>query len=75
MEFEGIVNARDLGGIRIGNRTVRYGRLLRTAHLHDATDADVEKMISDFKVDSSKIIIDSELPDPEMFDDESDYVW
>lgn len=41
----------------------------------DATDADVEKMISDFKVDSSKIIIDSELPDPEMFDDESDYVW
>ena len=32
-------------------------------------------MISDFKVDSSKIIIDSELPDPEMFDDESDYVW
>lgn len=41
----------------------------------DATDADVEKMISDFRVDSSKIIIDSELPDPEMFDDESDYVW
>ena len=22
MEFEGIVNARDLGGIRIGNRTM-----------------------------------------------------
>ena len=44
MEFEGIVNARDLSGIRIGNRTVRYGRLLRTAHLHDATDADVEQL-------------------------------
>ena len=36
----------------------------------DASDADVAKMISDFKVDSSKII--PELPDPETFDDNND---
>jgi Protein tyrosine/serine phosphatase len=41
MEFERIVNARDLGGIRIGGKTVRSGLLLRTGHLHDATDADI----------------------------------
>ena len=44
MEFEGIVNARDLGGVRIGGRTVRPGRLLRTGHLHDATDADIARL-------------------------------
>ena len=41
MLFQNIVNARDLGGIRIGDRVVRKGRLLRTAHLHDASDEDV----------------------------------
>ena len=41
MEFEGIVNARDLGGLPAGGRSVRHGLLLRTAHLHDATDADI----------------------------------
>lgn len=42
--FERIINARDLGGIRIGDKTVRKGLLLRTAHLHDATDADVREL-------------------------------
>ena len=41
MDFQGIVNARDLGGLKIGGKTVRSGLLLRTGHLHDATDADV----------------------------------
>lgn len=43
--FENIVNARDLGGM-IGHegREVRSGRLLRTAHLHDATDADILRL-------------------------------
>lgn len=41
----------------------------------DATDADVAKMISDFKVDSSKIVNDPELPDPDEFDDYNDEIW
>lgn len=41
MEFEAIVNARDLGGLPVGGKTVRRGLLLRTAHLHDATDRDI----------------------------------
>ena len=43
--FDNIVNARDLGGM-IGHegREVRSGMLLRTAHLHDATDEDVRRL-------------------------------
>ena len=44
MDFERIVNARALGGLPVGGQTVRPGRLLRTAHLHDATDADVRTL-------------------------------
>lgn len=44
MLFQKIVNARDLGGIRIGDSVVREGRLLRTAHLHDASEEDVRKL-------------------------------
>lgn len=46
--FEGIINARDLGGIKIGNKTVKHGLLLRTAHLHDATDEDVRRLVEEF---------------------------
>ena len=46
--FERIVNARDLGGIVIGNKTVKHGLLLRTAHLHDATDRDVRRLQEEF---------------------------
>ena len=42
--FCNIVNARDLGGIRIGNKVVREGLLLRTAHLHDASPEDIRKL-------------------------------
>lgn len=48
MLFEGIVNARDLGGLRVGGKTVRSGLLLRTAHLHDATDADVARLRDEY---------------------------
>lgn len=44
MQFQNIVNARDLGGIRIGEKTVREGLLLRTAHLHDASDDDIRTL-------------------------------
>lgn len=45
--LQGVVNARDLGGIRIGNKTVRSGLLLRTAHLNEATDEDVRHLSED----------------------------
>ena len=44
MLFQKIVNARDLGGIRIGNQVVREGLLLRTAHLHDAAPEDLTRL-------------------------------
>lgn len=48
MLFEGIINARDLGGIRIGDKTVRSGMLLRTAHLNQATDADIRRLQEEY---------------------------
>lgn len=50
MLFEGIINARELGGIRIGGQTVRRGLLLRTAHLNQATDADVRRLQEEFRL-------------------------
>lgn len=48
--FENIVNARDLGGIRIGRHVVREGMLLRTAHLHDASDEDVRRLSEHYRL-------------------------
>lgn len=48
IRFDGIINARDLGGTRIGSKTVRDGLLLRTAHLHNASDNDVLRLCSDY---------------------------
>ena len=49
--FEHIDNARDLGGITgAGGRAIRSHRLLRTAHLHDATDADVERLKKEYNL-------------------------
>lgn len=45
--LEGVINARDLGGIQIGNKTVRSGLLLRTAHLNEATDEDIRHLSED----------------------------
>lgn len=43
INFDNIVNARDLGGmIGQGGRKVKPNMLLRTAHLHDATDNDIQ---------------------------------
>ncbi len=74
MSFEGIINARELGGIRIGDRTVRRGLLLRTAHLHHATDADIRRLqeefhlkkIFDFRTpNESALLPDREVPGAE----------
>lgn len=43
LPVQGIVNARDLGGYTMQDgRTVRDGLLLRSAHLAEATDADLQ---------------------------------
>lgn len=49
--FDNIVNARDLGGL-VGaeGRLVRPQRILRTAHLHDATDADIERLQREYRL-------------------------
>ena len=49
--FDNIANARDLGGIEgAGGRAIRPHRLLRTAHLHDATDADLARLRSEYNL-------------------------
>ena len=49
--FEHIDNARDLGGIvGAGGREIRPYCLLRTAHLHDATDADIERLRKEYNL-------------------------
>ncbi len=43
--FDNIVNARDLTGlVGAGGKTVRPHRLLRTAHLHDASAEDIKRL-------------------------------
>ncbi len=47
LPVKGIVNARDLGGYEVeGGRHVRTGKLIRAAHLADATDADIASLVS-----------------------------
>lgn len=47
--FDNIINARDLGGMTgAGGKHVRSGLLLRTAHLHDATDNDILRLRNDY---------------------------
>ncbi|MBR0309437.1 MAG: tyrosine-protein phosphatase [Paludibacteraceae bacterium] len=47
--FDNIVNARDLGGMTgAGGRQVRAHRLLRTAHLHDATHSDIRRLQQEY---------------------------
>lgn len=54
--FDNIVNARDLGGMPAAEgRTVRPHCLIRTAHLHDATDNDIKRLIDEYKL---KLIFD-----------------
>lgn len=49
--FDNIVNARDLGGMTgHEGRGVKSGMLLRTAHLHDATDEDIRRLKEDYQL-------------------------
>ena len=59
LPVEGIVNARDLGGYEVqGGFSVKTGKLIRAAHLADATDADIAyldslpvALVVDFRTD------------------------
>ena len=45
IKFDGIMNARDLGGLRTAQGTaVKSGLLLRTARLHEASDCDISQI-------------------------------
>ena len=63
LPFEGIVNARDLGGYTMRDgRRLREGLLLRTASLADATDADISQLsrmpvsrVIDFRMEREKV--------------------
>ncbi|QFQ13372.1 tyrosine-protein phosphatase [Pseudoprevotella muciniphila] len=72
IDFENIVNARDLGGLNAtGGRQVRYGCLMRTAHLHDASDDDVQRLCNEYHIrrifdfrslDEAKYMPDRDIP-------------
>ena len=49
--FDNIVNARDLGGlVGAGGRKIRPHRLLRTAHLHDASPFDLKRLHEEYNL-------------------------
>lgn len=70
IEFDGIINVRDLGGISAaGGKTVKPGLLLRGAGLNSASDRDIERLselgvahIVDFR---DPVELEA-LPDPEL---------
>lgn len=71
LPIKGIVNARDLGGYTmLDGRIVQSGRLLRAAHLADATDEDIRNLerlpvtaIIDFRKEQEKVgKVDREVP-------------
>ena len=71
LPVKGIVNARDLGGYTmLDGRIVDSGRLLRAAHLADATDEDIRNLerlpvtaIIDFRKEQEKVgKVDREVP-------------
>ena len=69
--FDNIINARDLGGLTCHEgRKVRSGLLLRTAHLHDATDEDISRLQNEFhlrRVFDFRSLSEAEfLPDREV---------
>ena len=60
IEFEGIVNARDLGGlVNTDGKMLRRGCLIRSANLSKATPADVKKLMEDCRL---TLVIDLRTP-------------
>ena len=51
MNFENVINARDLGGLPgADGRIIRRGRLLRSGHLSDASDEDIRLLREKYKL-------------------------
>lgn len=50
LEFENIINARELGGLSASGGHVRRGKLLRTAGLGKATKSDVKRLSEEYAV-------------------------
>ncbi|MBO5553330.1 MAG: tyrosine-protein phosphatase [Paludibacteraceae bacterium] len=49
--FDNIINARDLGGLSAAHgKRVKGHRLLRTAHLHDASDEDLARLHEEYNL-------------------------
>ncbi len=58
-QFEGLDNFRDFGGYAVvDGRRIKRGRLFRSAHLHRATDPDLDKL-RELKIEA---IVDLRLP-------------
>ncbi|MBQ9661169.1 MAG: tyrosine-protein phosphatase [Bacteroidales bacterium] len=70
MQFDSIVNVRDLGGLPAGGGIIRPGRLLRTAHLAEASDADVRRLAEEYHLrkifDFRTLSEASAMPDREI---------
>jgi protein-tyrosine phosphatase len=69
--FDNIVNARDLGGmVGVGGRAIKPHRLLRTAHLHDASKYDLQRLHEEYnlaKIFDFRSLGEAEaLPDQEV---------
>jgi hypothetical protein len=60
VHLDGVENVRDLGGLPLtAGGSTRFGRLLRSARLHDMTDADVEWLTGTYGV---RTVIDLRSP-------------
>lgn len=58
--LKGVLNSRELGGYRMKDgRTIKRGKLLRTAQLKNATSADIKKLSKKYHLDT---IIDLRVP-------------
>jgi protein-tyrosine phosphatase len=53
INFDKIINCRDLGGYRAeGNRTVAWQRLIRSGYIHPMTARDLQRLKEEFKLTS-----------------------
>ena len=55
LKLKGCKNARDLGGLRAGDQTIKEGMLLRGGHLNAVTDRDIDRLLNEYHL---KTVID-----------------
>ncbi|MCH5172160.1 MAG: tyrosine-protein phosphatase, partial [Erysipelotrichales bacterium] len=69
IELEGLPNTRDLGGLKTKDgKTIKYKKLLRSGHLHFATENDKRILLEEYNlglvVDFRSLDEKNEKPDP-----------